>query len=212
MVSVSRILLVDDHAAVRRGLEQILGETVGKLEFGHASNRIGALQQVRAARWNLAIVDLSLEGQSGLDVIRLLKDEQPGLQVLVYSVYSERQFGLRAIRAGADGYLTKDRPAEEIAKAVLAILGGGQYISRELSELLLEAVKGGPRARLEALSDREHQVLKLLAAGKSPTGIGAELNLSAKTITTYRARILEKLALKTNAELVRYALENNLLD
>ena len=212
IATVPRILVVDDHASVRRGLQEILRETVGALEFGHASGRMDALELVRGGKWDLAIIDLNLQGHHGLDVIRLLRDEQPGLHVLVYSVHAEEQFGLRAIRAGADGYLTKDRPAEEIAKAVRAILGGGQYISLELAELMVEAVKGGSRTRLEALSNREHQVLRLLSSGKSPTQIGAELNLSAKTITTYRARILEKLRLKTNADLVRYALENHLLD
>ena len=208
----ARILIIDDHVALRRGVEAILSDSLPEAEFGHAENAAQGLEQIRNCRWDLALLDLNLPGRGGLDLIRSLRDEQPKMGVLIYSVYSEEQFGLRAIRAGADGYLTKDRSAEEIVEAVMTILKGGQYISSELAATLVNNVKGDARDDHHLLSDREIQVLRMLASGKTPSAIGQELALSGKTISTYRSRVLDKLKLRTNADLVRYAIENGIID
>lgn len=205
-----RILLIDDHAALRRGVQEILADGFPGGEFGHAEDTSTALERLRNSHWDVAILDLNLPGRGGLDLIRGLKDEQPGLAVLVYSVHGEDQFGLRAIRAGADGYLTKDQPPEELKKAVATVLSGNRYVSGDLAAALLSDVKGHGRPRHHLLSDREMQVLQMLTAGKSPSQIGEELALSSKTISTYRSRILQKLELRTNADLVRYAIDQGI--
>jgi DNA-binding NarL/FixJ family response regulator len=181
-------------------------------EFGDARDGQQALEQLRNSRWDLAVLDLNLPGRGGLDLIRSLKDQQSHLCILVYSVHSEEQFGFRAIRAGADGYLTKDRPLDEIPNAVLTILKGEPYISPELAAILMAGVREKPHEHDALLSDREIQVLLLLASGKSPSEVGAELALSDKTVSTYRARVLQKLKLRTNADLVRYAIEHGLIE
>jgi two-component system, NarL family, invasion response regulator UvrY len=206
------ILFVDDHVAIRRGLEEILADALPNAGFGHATNSDEALKEIRKSRWHAAIVDLDLPGRGGLELIRNLKDEQPGLAILVYSVHSEQQFGLRAIRAGADGYLSKDQPPEQIVKAVLTILKGERFVSQELSAALLSSVQEAAGDSMGLLSDREIQVLRMIALGKNPSEIGAELALSPKTVSTYRARVLEKLNPRTNADLVRYAIENGMVE
>jgi two-component system, NarL family, invasion response regulator UvrY len=206
-----RILVVDDHAAIRRGLQATLADVIQGAEFGEATDAQQALDQLRKSHWDIAVLDLSLPGRGGLDLIRNLKDEQPSLRILVYSVHAEDQFGFRAIRAGADGYVTKDQPLEEISKAILTILKGERYVSGDLAQLLMAGVKGEHPDHQHFLSDREIQVLRMLAAGKSPSEIGNELALSGKTVSTYRARVLEKLGLRNNADLVRYAIEHKIV-
>lgn len=208
-----RILFVDDHAAIRRGVQEIVRDALPDAEFGDAGDALQALDQVGKSRWDVAVVDLNLPGRGGLDLIRGLKDQQPHLGVLVYSVHPEVQFGFRAIGAGADGYLEKDKPPEQIVKAVLTILKRERYVSPELAATLVDSVKNKPHAHHTLLlSDREIQVLAMLAKGKSPSEIGSQLALSAKTVSTYRARVLEKLNLRTNADLVRYAIENGIVE
>jgi two-component system invasion response regulator UvrY len=205
-----RLLLIDDHVAVRRGLTEILAVSFPGAEFGHSADARQAATEVRAARWDLVILDLNLPGSGGTDLIRALKDEQPRLRILVYSMHPEEQFGVRALRAGADGYLAKDAPAEEIPKAVRTVLGGERYISARLAAILAQTVTGESRPSHHLLSDREDQILRAIAAGKSAAEIAGELSISTKTVSTYRSRILEKLNLRTNADLIRYAIENQL--
>jgi two-component system invasion response regulator UvrY len=207
-----RILLVDDHVAVRRGLEEILAANLHAAEFGHAGSAQQAIEKLRKERWDLAVVDLHLPGRGGLELIRSLKDQQPGLRVLVYSMYAEEQFGVRALRAGADGYLAKDSPAEEIPKAVRDILETGRHIGPALAAAMAHTIAGGAGEPAELLSDREYQVLQKIAAGKTPTDIAEELAVSIKTVSTYRSRILEKLNLRTTADLIRYALDRGIAE
>lgn len=206
-----RILLVDDHVAVQRGLEQILSANLRGAEFGHAKTAQQALDQVQKERWNLAVVDLNLPGRGGMELIRTLKDEQPDLHVLVYCMYAEEQFGVRALRAGADGYLTKDSAAEEIPRAVRSILDGGRYIGPSLAAAMAHNLVAGAEPS-DLLSDREYQVLQKLASGKTPTDIAQELTVSIKTVSTYRSRILEKLNLRTTADLIRYAVDHHMAE
>lgn len=209
---IRRILVIDDHVAIQRGLEEILANSFKGAEYGLANNAQQALGELRKARWDVAILDLSLPGRGGLDLIRELKDEQPRLAVLVYSMHAEDRFGVRALRAGADGYLTKDSPVEEIPKAIRMLLEGGRYISPNLASLLAQTVTHGATEPHQLLSDREYQVLRSIASGKSPTEIAEGLALSIKTVSTYRVRILEKLSLETTADLIRYAIEHHLVE
>ena len=209
---MKRMLLVDDHVAVRRGLSDMLTSEMPELQIGFADSEVAALCQATEFSWDMAIVDLSLKSKSGLDLIGLLKDRQPQIRILIYSMYPESQFGVRALRAGAYGYLTKDAEPEELIRAVKRILSGSRYISPGLAEHLAEAVVSNESEQPHLLlSSREDQVLRGLAAGKSLTQIGEELNVSVKTISTYRTRILEKLHVGNNSEIVRYALEHKLI-
>jgi DNA-binding NarL/FixJ family response regulator len=209
---MKRMLLIDDHVAVRRGLSEMLSSELPELEIGFADSEAEALRLAAESTWDAAILDLSLKARGGLDMIHLLKIQQPQMRILIYTMYSESQFGVRALRAGADGYLTKDAESEELIRAVKRILSGNRYIGPGLAEQLAEAVAsndGGEPHLL--LSAREDQVLRGLASGKSLTLIGGELNLSVKTISTYRTRILEKLHIENNSELVRYAVKHQLI-
>lgn len=205
-----RILLIDDHVALRRGVQGILADRLQDAEFGHAGDGPQAFDELRKARWDIAVLDLNLPGRGGLDLIRGLKDEQPTLGIVVYSMHAEDQFGLRAIRAGADGYVMKEQPPEELTNAILAVRHGRQYLSPSLAMSAAISPAGSGREGHHQLSDREFQVLRMLASGKSPSEIGEELSLSGKTVSTYRARVLEKLNLRTNADLVRYAIEKGI--
>ena len=206
----ARILLVDDHVAVRQGLRQILAEEFPDATFGMADGAAQAMTSLRESEWDVAILDLNLPGRGGLDLIRELKDEQPGLSILVYTMHGETQLGVRAIRSGADGYLTKDAPPSEIPTAVRRLLAGSRYIPPDLAAKLADAVASGAQQPHELLSDREYQILERLASGQTPTQIGHELSLSVKTISTYRTRILQKLQLTNTSELIRYAIENGI--
>jgi two-component system invasion response regulator UvrY len=207
-----RVLIVDDHAIVRRGLKALLSEQFPEAAFGEASDAREALEQLRKHAWDVALLDITLPGKSGLDLLKELKIEWPGLPVLVLSGHTEDQFAVRVLKAGAGGYVAKESTSEELPKAISKILAGGRYVSPALAEKLALGVNKDPtRTPHEALSDREYDVMSRIGLGKTVTEIAAELSLSAKTISTYRTRVLEKLGVKNSAEIVQYALRNGLV-
>lgn len=207
-----QILVIDDHVAIRRGVSQMLQSSFPDASFGLADSEVEALDQLKKNNWDAAVLDLNLKARGGLELIRDLKDQQPQMRILIYTMHPEEHFGLMALRAGADGYLTKDADPEQLVHAMKRILSGNRYISPVLAEYLAEAVTRREASQpLLLLSDREYQVLQGLASGKSLTQMGDDLNLSVKTISTYRSRLLEKLHLTNNSELVRYALENRIV-
>ncbi|MCL4794779.1 MAG: response regulator transcription factor [Bryobacteraceae bacterium] len=213
VLSTHRILLVDDHVAIREGLSLMLSAAFPGSRFGAAANAAQALQQVASEHWDLAILDLNLPGRSGLELIRELKDAAPQMGVLVYTVHPGEQFGLRALRAGADGYVTKDQPACDVIEAIRRIRDGRRYIGPALADSLAAFLASGAAASSpDLLSDRELQILQALASGQTPTSIAASLHLSIKTVSTYRSRILEKLQLHSTADIVRYAIQHQLVD
>ena len=206
------VLIADDHPIVRQGLRQILSEISDMKLAGEAVNGHEALAMVRAGGYDVLVLDITMPGRSGLDILKELKHEQPDLPVLVLSIHAEAQFAERVLKAGAAGYLTKENAPDELVKAIRKVVSGGKYISRSLAETLAHNL-GTPFDRLphETLSDREFQVLRLMARGKTLAEIAEELSLSAKTVSTYRSRLLEKMNLRTNAEIIRYAIENGLI-
>lgn len=208
-----RILLIDDHAIVRAGFRRILADEIEGLVIGEASDGREAMDEIRRAPWDLVVLDLSLPGRGGLEVLAEIRETRRAPPVLVMTMYSEDQYALRAFRAGAAGYITKGCGPEEILQAVRKVCSGGRYLTPALAEKLAASLSvDAGRLPHEALSDRELQVLRMLAAGKAVKAIGGELFLSEKTVSTYRARILKKLCLKTSAELMRYALQARLVD
>ncbi len=207
------ILLVDDHAAIRRGISEILTADIDGLEFGFAGSESEAMDALGRKTWDLVTVDLNLPGRGGLDLIRDIKALDRAPKILVYTMHREDQLGIRALRAGADGYLTKDAHPDEIVVAVRALLQGRRYIGAALADQLATAViEPESSSPHEGLSEREYQVLVRLASGHSLTQIGDELSLSVKTVSTYRSRVLEKLHLTRNSDLVRYALKHKLIE
>ncbi len=205
--AVIRVLLADDHEIVRDGLKRILAATADLQVAGEAANGDQALALARAHDYDVAMLDLSMPGLSGLDLIKRLKAEKPALRLLVLSMHGEQQYAARALKAGASGYLTKDSAAEQLVGALRKIAAGGVHISDAAAASLV----AGERRLHGALSDREFEVLHLLASGLGPTEIGERLHLSVKTVSTHKARILEKLGLESTADLVRYAMEHKLL-
>lgn len=213
MSKLLRILIVDDHAIVREGLTRILMEAFENAVFGQAQNGAELFKHLHQQAWDIVIMDISMPGRSGLELLRDLKREHPGLPVLVLSAHSEDQYAVRALKAGGAGYMTKETAPDELVNAVKLILTGKKYITSEIAEKLITHIET-ERDKLphETLSDREYQVLCLIAAGKTPTEIAEALVLSVKTISTFRARILAKMNMRNNAQLTHYALENHLLD
>jgi len=210
---VIRILIADDHAVVRRGLRETLGEAFPKVTFGEARNAQEALESVGRQNWDVVILDISMPGKSGLDILGDLHRLRPHLPVLLLSMHPEGQFARRALKAGAAGYLTKESVPEELKEAVRRVRAGGRYVSASLAEKLAFDLR--PEADTpvhELLSDREFQVLRMLASGKTVKQIADEIALSVKTVSTYRARILLKTGMKTTAELIRYAIQAGLVD
>lgn len=208
-----RVLVADDHAIVRRGLKLILEEEFHNIQFGEASDGQQALDLVWKQDWDIVILDITFAGRSGLDILKELKQVRPKLPVLVLSMHPEDQFAVRVLKSGASGYMTKENVAEELVKAIKKVLAGGKYVSVSLAEELAVRLETDDEKPLyEKLSDREYQVLCLIASGKTVKQISEKLSLSIKTISTYRTRILEKLRMQTNAELTHYALKNNLVD
>lgn len=205
-----RILIVDDHNIVREGLKQILAETDDLVVTAEAGNGLEALDQVRRTVVDVVLMDVSMPGMDGLTAVKLLKEANPGLAVLILSMYPEEQYAVRCLRAGAAGYLTKESAGAELLTAIRKVAAGGRYVTQSLAERLVMALAGDGQAPHEALSDREYQVLRLITAGRTVGEIAAELSLSVKTVSTYRTRILEKLGLHTTAELVRYGVQNGL--
>lgn len=209
------ILLVDDHAVVRRGLRELLGEEFPSAEFGEAASGPEALAQIARRPWGLVILDLSLPGRDGLEILKEALALRPGVPIMILSVHGEDQYAIRALRAGASGYVTKETAPEDLTAAVRKVLQGGKYVSPKLAEQMASALAprdGSTRLLHEGLSDRELQVLRMLAVGKSVKEIGAELALSEKTISTYRTRIIGKMHMRSNAELMRYALRAGLVE
>ena len=207
-----RVLIVDDHAILRRGLRALLSDEFHGAAFGEAADAVEALEQLRKKEWDVALLDMTMPGKSGLDLLKEIKVEWPKLPVLVLSGHSEDQFAIRVLKAGGAGYMTKESAPEELAKAIHKILAGGRYVSPALAEKLALGVKKDlTRTPHETLSDREYEVMSRIASGKTVTEIAEELSLSAKTISTYRARVLEKLGVKNSAEIAQYAIRNGLV-
>ena len=208
-----RVLLADDHAIVRAGLKELLTATGDITVIGEATNGQDALAAARKGGFDVLVLDMSMPGRSGIELIKLVKAEKPKLRVLVLSMHSEKQYAVRAVRAGASGYLTKETAADELVAAIRRVAAGGAYVTPETAERLgLDARAGTDGAPHGRLSDREFEDFRMIVAGRSVTDIAAELNLSVKTISTHKARILEKMELSSQAELVRYAVENGLVD
>jgi len=209
MATVRRsILLVDDHPVVRQGIARILAAAMFEVRISEAVDSVSALEQLRAGTFHLVLLDLTLPGDSGLSLLRKIHREFPSTPVLVVSMHPADQFAQRALQAGAIGYVTKDSDPQELVQAARVALAGGRYVPAEVQESMRQTED--PPAHAE-LSDREYQVLRLIGAGRTVTEIGAELGLSVKTVSTYRARILEKLQLRTSAELIHYAILNKLV-
>ncbi len=207
-----RILIADDHIVVRRGLRQILGDEPDMSVAGEALNAQEVLALVRKRDWDVVVLDISMPGKSGLDILDELKRERPRLPVLILSMHPEDRYAVRALRVGAAGYLTKESAPEELILAIRKIVAGGKYLSQEMAERLAEHVSQGSEGKPhEALSDREFHIIRLLALGKKVSEIAEELSLSPKTISTYRRRALEKLDLNSNADLTQYALREGLI-
>lgn len=207
-----RILIVDDHAIVRRGLRALLSDEFHGATFGEASDARQALEHLRDHTWDVALLDITMPGKNGLEFLKEVAAEWPKLPVLVLSGHPEDQFAVRALKAGAGGYMTKESAPEELAKAIHKILSGGRYVSPALAEkLALSVSQDVTRTPHETLSDREYDVMSRIGSGKTVTEIADELALSVKTISTYRARVLEKLGLKNSAEIVQYAIRNDLV-
>src|ERR1700694_2339531 len=210
---MTRILIVDDHAVVRDGIKKIFDEQPDAIAFGQAGTAAEALSLVRDEVWDVVVLDLSLGARSGLEVLKELKQIRPRLPVLILSMHSEEQYARRAFKGGASGYITKDSPRTELLKAIKKVIKGGRYLSPTLAETLaFDIERGTDRPPHAALSDREFEVMKLIASGRKVTEIAGILSLSDKTISTYRARILEKMNMKTSAEIIRYAIQNKLVD
>ena len=208
-----RVLIGDDHAILRRGVCEILTRELQGVVCGEAESADQVLSQVQNHPWDLAILDITMPGRSGIDVLADLKRIRPKLPVLVLSMHPEDQYGRRVLKAGARGYMNKDSAPEELIKAVRKVLAGGRYVSSALAEKLASDLReDAGRPPHEALSNREFEVLRMIAQGKTVSQIAAELHLSLTTISTYRARILEKMNMATTAELMHYALSNHLAD
>jgi DNA-binding NarL/FixJ family response regulator len=210
---VIRVLIADDHAILRRGLKEILVRELPGAVCGEAKDAAEIMARIQDAEWDLAIVDITMPGRSGLDALQDLKAARPKLPVLVLSMHPEDQYGKRVLKAGASGYMNKESAPEELIKAVRKVLAGGRYVSAALAETLASDLSAdGGRPLHELLSDREFEVLRMIATGKTVTQIAEELHLGVTTVSTYRARILEKLNMSTTAELMHYALHNRLVD
>lgn len=208
-----RVLIADDHAIVRRGLIEILLRELEDPVCGEAENAQQVLAQVQSRAWDLVILDVSMPGRSGIDVLMDLKLTQPKLPVLVLSMHPEDQYGKRVLKAGASGYMNKNSAPEELIKAIRKVLAGGRYVSPALAEKLAVDLSEKPALLPhETLSDREFEVLRLIASGKTVGQIAEGLHLSVATISTYRARILEKMHMTTTAELMHYAFQNHLVE
>ena len=209
----TRILLVDDHHIVRAGLAQFIIEQRDLKVAAEAASGDEAIRLIREHDFDVVILDISMPDKNGIDTLRIIKQLKPGLHVLVLSGYPETHYAVNMLRAGANGYLSKDAPPEEMIRAIRVVARGRRYLSEAAADLVSEQLQHPTEKKMhEMLSEREFQIFRKLAAGQSPTAIADELNLSVKTVSTYRFRVLEKMALKTNADLTYYAIKNDLLN
>lgn len=208
-----RLVIADDHAIVRDGLKQLLAAAEGIDVVGEAQNGHEVMLRVRDVEFDLLLLDMSMPGKSGIELIKQVRAEKPRLRILVLSMHEEPQYAVRAIRAGAAGYLTKDSPSARIVAAIRKVAGGGAWISAEAAEqLVFDAMPQTSAPPHRSLSDREFQVFELIVAGKSVTDIGTLLNLSVKTVSTHKAHFMQKMRLTNQTELIRYAISHGLLD
>jgi DNA-binding NarL/FixJ family response regulator len=210
---MTRIVIVDDHTIVRRGITQILSDNDDMQVVGEAANAGDMMQVLRSVPCDVLVLDISMPGKNGLDALKSVRKEWPRIQVLMLSMYPEDQFAMRAFRAGAAGYLTKHSPPEKVVEAVRRLASGKKYITPEIAESMAEILDVNPDlSPHELLSDREFQTMQLIAGGKTLTEIAEVLCISPKTVSVYRARLLEKMKLKNNSELTHYALKSGLVD
>ena len=206
-----RVFIADDHAVVRKGLRRILEETADMAVAGEAGDGQELLEKIPGNPCDVVLLDISMPGRDGLETLKVLKKEKPALPVLILSIYPEEQYAIRALKNGASGYLTKESAPDELVLAIRKVSQGRKYVSASLAErLAAELEDGGTASAHERISDREYQVLCMMGAGKTVSEIASELSLSVKTISTYRSRILEKMNLKNNSEIIRYVVENSL--
>lgn len=207
------VLLVDDHPILRRGLKDLLLREIEDVDCGEAHDASEVLTAIQDPKWDLVILDITMPGRSGLDVLQDIKAVRPRLPVLILSMHPEEHYAKRVLRAGASGYMNKETAPDELVTAVRKLVAGGRYVSGSLAELLARDLGEDPRRPLhEGLSDREFEVLRMLASGKTVTRISEELHLSVTTVSTYRARLLEKLNLTSTASLIQYAIVNHLVE
>jgi two-component system, NarL family, invasion response regulator UvrY len=210
---VIRILTVDDHAIVRNGVKMLFEGRPEVATFGEASNAQEAAQLVRQQNWDVVVMDITLGDRSGIEVMKDLKAIRPGLPFIILSMHSEAQYARRAFKAGASGYITKDSLPDELARAIKKVAQGGKYVSPTLAEMLVMDVdRSLERDPHERLSDREFEIMRLIGSGKTVSEIARLISRSVKTVSTYRARILEKMGMRTNAEITYYVIQNKLLE
>jgi DNA-binding NarL/FixJ family response regulator len=208
-----RILIADDHEVVRKGMMKVLGDALQPVAVEEARNGQEAVNKVGKVEYDLVVLDLKMPGKGGLDALKEIKQHRPKLPVLILSMHPEEQFAIRAMRAGASGYLTKECAGDELVLAIRKALKGEKYISGSLAEILAEDLDSGSEKPIhEILSDREYQVMLLIASGKPVSAIAKELCLSVKTVSSYRANILLKTRMKNNSEITHYAIQNKLVD
>lgn len=207
-----RILIADDHTVVRKGLRQILAKEFTDAEIEDVPDAEELIKKLLRGKWDVVISDLSMPGKSGLDALQYIRQQYPGLPVLILSIHPEEQYAIRVLKAGAAGYLSKDTAPEELVNAVKRVLMGKKYITVTMAEKIADAFnRSSDKKPHELLSDREFEVFKMIAAGKAVSEIADLLSLSVTTVSTYRARIMAKMNMKSNANLTLYAIENNLL-
>jgi DNA-binding NarL/FixJ family response regulator len=208
-----KVLIADDHAVVREGVKHIFAETLDIKVAGEAASGHEVLENVGKQEYDLLLLDIAMPGRDGLEILREVKILKPKLPVLMLSMFPEEQYALRALKSGASGYLTKDSIPNELVKAVRKVLKGGNYVSSSFSErLLTEITSYGTKPLHDTLSDREFQIMRMIASGKTMNEIADELSLSSKTVYTYRARILDKMGMKNNMEVTHYATKHGLID
>jgi DNA-binding NarL/FixJ family response regulator len=207
-----RILIADDHPVVRRGLKQVVADAFPSVVIGEARDAAEAVEMVRNRPWDIVVLDITMPGRNGLEVLREVRREHPRLPILVLSMHPEEQFAVRAMKAGASGYLSKETAPDELVQAIRTTLAGRKYVTPSVAEHLAAALDSAGRAAPhETLSNREYAVLRMIAAGHRVGDIARTMHLSVKTVSTYRARLLRKMGLRTNADLVRYALDHGLV-
>lgn len=210
---MTRILIADDHAIVRQGLKQILADAPDLTVVGEAQNGVEAIRMLREQPYDLLLLDIAMPGKNGVEVLKQIKREMPQLPVLILSMYPAEQYAVRLIKAGAASYLTKESAPEQLIDAVRAVSQGKRYIGADVADLLAKAIgRDTDQPRHQDLSDREFEILRLIASGNTVTEIAQALVLSVKTVSTYRTRLLEKMNIKNNSELTLYAIKNHLIE